>query len=179
MNCFKVIIFIWLGSICFCSCRVDQKEIIDEKNECYSKKLATIKNDPLYSQVMSDFQDTFEVMKYQKEYFGVPERVQNVLDSAIFFSSDKRKCVLIVLQRNDAQLAFGRTRTITGSRVGKKWVFRPNMDISFDKNYLEAYTDNNIKNLSTLARYSVLSMGNPSQNGCDIDEQFWFLAMQK
>lgn len=149
------------------------------KINCYNDKLKHRQNEPLYAEVMSQFVDTFKVMKADKRYFGVPEFVNNELDEAIFFNKDKTECLLIVLQINNYGLVFGNARIIRGALHDGKWLFKPSIDYTYDKDYFTRYPENSFKNISGLARYSVLTDGEVKKAGCEIDENYWFTELKK
>ena len=129
----------------------------------------------MYKNVIEVFTDTFQILKTEKEYFGVPDRVENKIDDAVFFSSDSTNCMIIVLQKSNSGLVFGNARMIRGHKQGADWKFQVSLHFSFSRDYFDLYKDNTFQNISILARYSVLTDGNvTSINGCEIDEHFWF-----
>jgi len=153
-------------------------KLIKNKNICYDATLMSLRNEPLYREVMSQFVDTFQVMKNDTPHFGIPE-VEKKIDEAIFFNKNKTECLLIVLKKNNANFVFGHARVIDGELRGKQWIFEVNMEYTYSNSYYGLYDDNNFENISTLARYSVLTDGDAKRNGCDIDEKYWFVDMKK
>lgn len=168
-----------LVTSCISRCQPHKDQIIREKNKCYNLKLKKIESTLLYRLVHSQFNDTFEVLKREKEYFGVPEYVDNKIDDAVFFKKDSSECILIVLQRSNDTLGFGSARIIHGvKKDDSKWLFEVGMDKSFSKDYFNLYKENNFENISSLARYSILTDGDIKRKGCEIDEYYWFVHMK-
>lgn len=174
-----VFFFVTIISILFsCNGNAQTKdEIIKSKNSCYSSSLKRIENDSLYLKVMARFTDTFNVMKNEKQYFGTPA-VEKKIDEAIFFNKAKTECLLIVLKRNNYNLVFGKARIVRGQIKQNTWVFEPSMEYTYSDSYFKAYSDNNFENLSQLARYSVLTAGHIQKDGCELDEEYWFVHMK-
>lgn len=161
------------------SCQSNTDNIIIEKNKCFDLKLKKLQGNPLYEQVVYQFKDTFEILRKQKTFFGLPEYVTNKIDDAVFFNKDSTECILIVLKRMSDTLLFGAARIVSGiSNKKGKWNFEPSMEFSFEKNYFELYKENSFENISKLARYSVLTEGNPKKLGCEIDNRYWFILMK-
>ena len=143
-------------------------------------KLEKLKNTLLYDEVIREFADTFQVLKSQTQYFGVPDRLENKVDDAVFFSKDSTDCLMIVLQRNNARLMFGNARMIHGHRQSHTWKFKVGLDFGFSRDYFELYKYNDFQKISLLARYAVLTDGNvTSIDGCEIDEHFWFIELNR
>jgi hypothetical protein len=163
--------------ILFCflfGCQPSKNEIITSKTNCYNDKLKNIREDPIYNKVMAQFVDTFEILKTNKGYFGVPEIVENKPDDAIFFKKDKTECLLIVLRKNNLNLVFGNATIIRGIQINGKWTFEVNSDYTFDKDYFGLYRENSFENISKLARYSILTDRDVKMKGCEIDDHYWF-----
>ena len=128
---------------------------------------------------MTAFADTFKVLKMKKEYFGVPEVVETSIDESLFLKKDSSECMLIVLKRNNVGLVFGNARMVSGRRINNKWHFDVSVDYTFEKNYYQLYEDNSFKNIAQLARYNVLTDGNVSIKGCEIDDNYWFEELKR
>ena len=153
-------------------------KLIKNKNICYDATLKILRDDPLYGEVMSQFVDTFQVMKNDIPHFGIPE-VEKKIDEAIFFNQTKTKCLLIVSEKNNSNFVFGKARVIDGKSRGDRWIFEVNMEYTFSNSYYDLYTENNFENISKLARYNILIAGDAKRNGCDIDEKYWFVDMKR
>jgi hypothetical protein len=69
---------------------------------------------------------------------------------------------------------FGSTRSYEGKLIDNKWQFKKSFWYTFDNGYFEKYPENSFENISKVARYAVLSAGNVSFSGCEIDEVYWF-----
>jgi hypothetical protein len=149
------------------------------KLNCYADTLKNMQNESLYKEVMSQFVDTFKIMKNDKRYFGVPEVVSNKIDEAIFFNKNKTECLLIALQRSSSDFMFATARIIQGTLQGEKWVFEASMTFSYSKDFINLYPENSFENISKLARYSVLKAGNTKKGGCEIDDNYWFVLLNK
>lgn len=128
---------------------------------------------------MTAFADTFKVLKMKKEYFGVPEVVETSIDESLFLKKDSSECMLIVLKRNNAGLVFGNARMVRGRRINNKWYFDVSLDYTFENSYYQLYEDNSFKNIAQLARYNVLTGGNVSIKGCEIDDNYWFEELKR
>jgi hypothetical protein len=129
---------------------------------------------------MTSFSDTFQILRTKKEYFGVPERVDNQVDEALFLKKDGSECMLIVLQKLRAhEFSFGSARMVRGIKQNKLWKFEVSMTFNFDKDYFNLYKENTFENISKLARYSVLTEGDIKRKGCEIDEEYWFVQLKK
>jgi hypothetical protein len=162
-----------------CQTANSKDKIILDKNKCYADKLTSLKQAPLYNEVLSAFRDTFEVLKAKKEYFGVPEVVSNQIDEAVFFKKDSSECMLLVLQKSIyPELSFGTARTIRGSWKEKKWHFKVSKEFLFSKNYFELYKENSFENIAKLARFNVLTDGEIKKRGCEIDDEYWFIHLK-
>ena len=161
------------------SCQTTNKDkIILDKNKCYDLKLSDLKKTDLYNEVMIAFNDTFPILKTKKEYFGVPERVTNQIDEALFLKKDGSECMLIVLQKSTPDLIFGAARMVRGFLKNNKWHFDVSMDYYFEKDYFQLFKENNFENISKLARYSVLTDGNTKKGNCEIDDYYWFVHLK-
>ena len=133
-----------------------------------------------YQIVLRQFRDTFKILKNQMEYFGAPQLSQNKIDESVFFNSKKDECVLIVLIRHDSRMTFGSARIVQGKlQDGGVWTFGISMLFSFDRHYFSKCENNEFSSISVLARQAVLTAGNPVEEGCEIDEYFWFVEMAK
>ncbi len=152
---------------------------IIEKDNCYELKLTRLRNSALYNDIMTAFNDTFQILKTKKEYFGVPDVVSNKIDEAIFFKKDSSECMLIVIKKINTDWVFGAARMIRGINKGSKWIFEVSMEFSFGKGYFELYKENSFENLSKIARYSVLTDGDNKRRGCEIDDYYWFTELKK
>ena len=129
---------------------------------------------------MTAFNDTFPILKANKKYFGVPEKVNNQVDEASFFKKDSSECMLIILQKLEPHdIIFGSARMVRGIRQDKKWKFEVSMTFNFEKDYFTFYKENNFGNISKLARYSVLTEGDINKEGCEIDDDYWFVYLKK
>jgi hypothetical protein len=117
------------------------------------------------------------VLKTNKKYFGLENVVSNKIDEAIFFNREKTACLLLVLQKIDTNIVFGQVRVISGRYFDGKWIFKLSMSYVYDRDYFKAYEGNNFEVISKLGRYSVLTDGEPTMTGCEIDEQYWFEHM--
>jgi len=168
---------IFFGFMIGCNAQ-EQDKLIKNKNICYDASLQHLKGEPLYSEVMSRFVDTFRVMKNDTPYFGIPE-VEKKIDEAIFFNKKKTKCLLLVLKKNNFNLVFGMARVIRGELKGNQWFFKVSTEYVYSNSYYGLYDKNNFENISTLARYSILIEGDARKKGCEIDENYWFVLMEK
>jgi hypothetical protein len=134
---------------------------------------------PLYTEVMSAFRDTFEILKAKKENFGAPEVVTNQIDDALFFKKDSSECILVVLiKTNYPELGFGSARTVRGLLKEKKWEFDISMDYIFSKSYFKLFKEASFENISKLARYNVLTDGDIKKRGSEIDDEYWFIHLK-
>lgn len=149
------------------------------KMNCYTDRLKEIKDVPSYKDVMTQFADTFKIMKGDKRNFGAVDVVSTKIDEAIFFNKDMTECLLIVLRKNEYGLVFGNARVVDGKLYGNKWIFELSIDYTFSKDYFGRYPENSFKNISPLARYSVLTDGEVEKEGCEIDENYWFTELKK
>lgn len=170
-------VIILLG--CMFGCTSNGQDMRQVKIDCYTDNLKNMQNELLYKEVMSQFVDTFKIMKNDKRYFGVPEVVNNKIDEAIFFNRNKTECLLIVLQKNIYDLVFGNARIVSGTLQEGKWIFKPSMEYIFEKSYYKLYPENSFENISKLARYNVLTDGEVQKEGCEIDEHYWFVHLKK
>lgn len=177
----KTLSFIFIAAFCSsCHTSNSKERTISNKNECYDLKLLNLKESSLYKDVMTAFTDTFLVLKTKKEYFGIPEVINNQIDKAIFFNADSSECMLIVLQKPLLTgFVFGQARMIRGVKEATTWKFKVSLDYSFSKDYFSLYQDNSFENISKLARYNVLTDGNYNRKGCDIDEEYWFAELKR
>jgi hypothetical protein len=178
MNRFFLNSIIAFSSFIF-GCTSNGQDMKQAKMKCYGERLKEIREAPLYKEVMTQFSDTFKVMTGDKRYFGFPEAYRNKIDEAIFFNENKTECLLIVLQNNDYGLVFGSARIVRGTLYNRKWVFKVSIEYVYSKDYFNGYPENSFENISSLARYSVLTDGEVKKRGCDIDEDFWFLELKK
>ena len=160
-------------------CTSNGQDLRKVKNECYADSLKNLQNEPVYNEVMSQFADTFKIMKSDKRYFGAPPGFDNKIDEAIFFNKNKTECLLIVLQKSIYDLVFGQARMIRGTLQGKKWVFKPSTEYIFEKSYYKFYPENSFESISKLARYNVLTDGKVKKGGCEIDEHYWFVHLKQ
>jgi hypothetical protein len=173
------VICICILSFIFLSCQPSEKERMNMKINCYKDKLASIANDPIYDDIITQFSDTFKVLKKDQRYFGVPEIIENKLDDAIFFKKDKKECLLIVLERYIANNEFGKARIVRGMQQDKRWAFKVSLEYTFGEGYFKLFKENSFDNISKLARYDVLTDGDIRDHGCDIDEKYWFEELKK
>ncbi len=157
----------------------DSDNIRARKTTCYLEKLQHLKSTELYKEVMTAFADTFNVLKTKKEYFGVPEVVENTIDESVFFKKDSSECMLIVLKRNNVGLVFGNARMVRGKRMNNRWFFDVSLEYVFERSYYQLYQDNSFKNIAQLARYNVLTDGDVSGKGCEIDDNYWFKELER
>jgi hypothetical protein len=155
-------------------CASHIQDLRQYKMDCYEKKLLVIKNDPLYRNIISQFIDTFKIMRNDKNNFGAPEIVTNHIDSAIFYNRNRTGCLLIVLQKDNSDFVFATARIVIGKLQNHKWVFKPNMDYYYDNDFYKLYSERSFDNISKIARYSVLTTGKFHENECEIDESYWF-----
>jgi len=172
---FLLAIAIFFGSMIGCT---SKKDIIKNKNICYAANLKELKGSSIYGEAMSQFVDTFQVMKNDTPYFGIPE-VEKKVDEAIFFNKTKTECLLLVLKKNNFNLVFGKARVIRGELRGNQWFFKVSTEYVYSNSYYGLYNENNFENISTLARYSILIEGDARKKGCEIDENYWFVLMKK
>ena len=160
-------------------CTSNGQDMKQAKINCYTDKLKQMQGEPLYEEVMSQFVDTFKVMKNDKRNFGASEIVNTEIDKAIFFNKAQTKCLLIVLGKNNFNLVFGTARIIEGTLNNKKWFFERSIEYTYSKDYFIAYKENSFENISKLARYSVLTDGEIKKEGCEIDEHYWFVQLNQ
>ena len=109
-------------------CTSNGQDLRQVKNDCYVNILNELRNGSVYNEFMSQFVDTFKIMKTDKRYFGAPPGFDNKVDEALFLNKDKTECLLIVLQKNIYDLVFGGARMIRGTLQGEKWIFKPSME---------------------------------------------------
>lgn len=174
-----IVVSIILFVLASCGPQVPKKEYIDEINKCYSVILNQIKEQEIYKEVMVSFNDTFEVMRTDIKVFGLPSTHSSHIDESIFFNSDRKKCLLLVLEKPNDNYLFGTTRVVRGKLLNGKWVFSPSVQYYFDSDYFNAYQTNAFDSISILARYNVLTDGDPPAKGCEIDEEYWFDHLEK
>lgn len=173
--CFVLLVII--GNTC--SCQQIADTLMKEKNKCYDEKLKTISRSKIYQEAFIQLRDTFDILKGKKEYFGVPDYVENRLDKAFFLKKDSSEAVFIVLQRMaDTLYMFGSARIMYGIRENASWKFSVGITFNFEKDYFDLFKTNSFENISLLARYAVLSSGNIRLKGCEIDEHYWFVEMK-
>ena len=162
------------------SCQPSKKNLIIQKNQCFQAQLDRIKISVLYKEVYRQFSDTFSVMQSDVQAFGVPQASQKKIDSAIFFNTDSSLCLMMVLLKpNDVQLTYGEARLITGHKKDSKWIFDIDREFMFDKEYVNLFPGKGFADISLLARYDVLKEGNIQEEGCALDEKYWFSAASK
>jgi len=148
---------------------------IDQKNVCYISKLDRLKGHSLYRQVHTSFIDTFFTIQQARPWEPL---LDEKVDDAVFFNSDSTECLLIVLQRHPDERSFGTARVYRGQLFQSGWRFQPSMWLTFD-GYYEKYSTNSFENISEVARYVVLTDGEVSISGCDIDEYYWFKYLKE
>ena len=158
------------------SCRMAEDRLLYQKNQCYKSKLDRLKEGALYHDVHKSFTDTFStIQKVRNRKLLLDERV----DDAIFFNADSSECLFIVLQRHpNIARSFGTARVYRGQLFQSGWRFQPSMWLTFD-GYYEKYSTNSFENISEVARYVVLTDGEVSISGCDIDEYYWFKYLKE
>jgi hypothetical protein len=147
---------------------------MDLKNACYNSQLETLKGGLLYKNVYSFFKNDFSQRQATSKSL-----LHKSADEAIFFSADSTKCILLVLERSDQDIKgqgsfFGSARAYEGSLVGPEWKFKESTWFTFDGGYFKKYSENSFENIAKVARYTVLSSGDASFGGCEIDEAYWF-----
>jgi hypothetical protein len=162
----------------FISCQITQDRI-EQKNKCFAEKLIKIKQTKLYKTVFSAFEDTFEVLKQNKENFGTSSYVDTKIDDAVFFKQDSTECVLIVLEKIKDSLVFGSARTVLGSNNDGHWKFEIGAEYNFEKDFFKDYKENTFENISKIARYGVLVAGNANKEDCEINSKYWFSDLKK
>lgn len=160
-------------------CTSNGQDMKQAKINCYANKLNEFKKTSLYKEVMTQFSDTFKVLRSDKLNFGAQEVVSTMIDEAIFFNENKTECLLIVLRKNEYGLVFGNARIVDGKLYGNKWVFELSIDYTFSKDYFNRYPENSFDNIAGLARYNVLTEGEVKKGGCEIDENYWFTELKK
>jgi len=57
----------------FSSCLQSERDVLIQKNNCYSSKLQTLVTDTLYVSVFRQFMDSFETLKRQEKIFQSSE----------------------------------------------------------------------------------------------------------
>ncbi|MBL7741349.1 MAG: hypothetical protein JNK14_19145 [Chitinophagaceae bacterium] len=163
-----------------CQTTNPKNKIISDKNKCYDLRLSSLKESNLYKEVMTAFNDTFPILKTVKKNFGAPEIVTTKVDEALFFKKDSSECMLIVLRKLQAyDFIFGSARMVRCIKQNKNWKFEISMTFDFDKDYFKLYKENNFENISKLARYSALTEGDIKSEGCEIDDDYWFVYLKK
>ena len=167
----KVFLKILIATLILSSrCTKPKEMLISHKNECYEDKLNNLRTTTFYKQIQSSFADTFPV--FQKDH---PSLLKKRVDEAVFLKRDSLQCLLVVLERDDnKEGSFGSARTYNGKLTDGKWIYKRNMWFVFSHNYYKKYPENSFKNISQLARYSILTEGSFSVRGCELDEDFWF-----
>jgi len=162
------------------SCQGSKKEWIERKNRCYSEQLNDIKDSYHYRKIHNQFLDTFEVLRRDKENFGVAEYVETRVDSAVFFNNDSTMCMLLVLKKlRDSSYSSEGAVVIYGTLVGSGWRFEVGSSLSFDPDYLESYERKNFEAISKVSRYTIMATGQVKRDGCEIDKNFWFTTEQR
>jgi hypothetical protein len=149
------------------------------KEKCYKERLKEITKSSLCHEMISQFQDTFKVMRLDNQYFGKAEFTNLKVDDAVFFNKSNTGCLLIVLKTNNYGLVFGSARIVRGTLRDGKWRFKPSLEYSYDKSYFSIYKNNGFENVSQLAIGSVLTEGEVKNKGCEIDENYWFVQLLK
>jgi hypothetical protein len=177
----QTLLLVFLISSSTCCQTTNQKDkSISDKNKCYDLVLSSLKESNLYNEVMTAFNDTFPILKTVKNNFGASEIVDTKVDEALFFKKDSSECMLIVLQKLKAHdFIFGSARMVRGIKQDKAWKFKVSMTFDFDKDYFKLYEENNFENISKLARYSALTEGEIKSEGCEIDDDYWFVYLKK
>ena len=157
------------------SCKYSKKQNAYTKIECLDEKIKSLQADYLYQKVVLQFKDTFDILKQNKENFGVSTYIESKLDDAIFFNKDSSECFLIVLLRTlNTEYMFGSARIIYGSRIKDNWLFSVGQQYHYEISYFKTYKQNSFDNISLLARHSVLNEGSSRNNDCEIDEKYFF-----
>jgi hypothetical protein len=160
-------------------CNSNGQDLREDKVNCYSEKLKDLQNDSTYIAVKKQFADTFTVFRNDAQYFGKPGITEVKIDDAVFFDRTKSKCLVVVPIKNNAGLMFGGARIVYGILEQNKWIFRAYEEYSFSNDYFQKYKTNSFENISSLARGAVLTDGNVKEEGCEIDENFWFKELKR
>ena len=148
--------------------------MIVNKVNCFEQKLNRCKETIVYKEARSDFKDTFDILKKNPKYFGIPSIVQNSIDEAIYFNKDSTECLIIVLQRISEDKFFGSARIVSGYKINARWKFNLNLEYNFDDSYFDLFRENSFDNISLLANYNLLVAGKVNRKECDIDYEYWF-----
>jgi hypothetical protein len=175
-KCFSLIIPVIAAIAVSCSSN-GQKTEMQEKSSCFDTKLEALMSLRIYKDVMSQFIDTFKTLKDSTRLFGRGNVIVSKIDESIFFNKEKKECLLIVLLKPPSNIAFGEVRVVRGRYINGKWLFKPSMSFVYDQEYFKKYKENSFENISKLGRHSVLTEGEPIENGCEIDEEYWFKLM--
>jgi hypothetical protein len=170
---------IWVLSfvvIAFCGCYGQTSE----DTMCYEKKLVVLKENNAYKFAMRSFAEYFNTDLLEERSRSLLEMK---IDEAIFFGSDSSECVLLILNRSanaeQEGRVFGSARAYTGTLVDRKWTFEPSVRFTFASDYFQRFPENSFEHISFLARESVLEAGGSKRSGCNIDEHYWFVYLQK
>ena len=168
---------IYLRFLFFCmpfiSCVQSKGDKIEKINRCYNKKLESLQSQPVYKDVYKQFVDSFVLMMANNRILQFSD---NKIDKALFINSDSNKCVLLILQKSPGDNNyFGLGRAVSGYFDNNgKWHFELDREYMFGSDWYDLYKENTFENISKLARYYILSAGTHHNNGCEIDERFWF-----
>jgi hypothetical protein len=148
--------------------------VIKIKNDCFEKRLADLKAKGVYKRALTSFHDTLKIV-----HLTAKTLLKEQADEAIFFKKDSLECLTLVLQRDDDKTGeFGSARVWDGQLVNGQWKWSQSMTFGFGNSYYKKYEDNTFDNISKIARYSVLTNGEPKLNGCDLDEYYWFVYLK-
>jgi hypothetical protein len=149
--------------------------IIHNKNSCFEKQLADLKTREIYKKALLSFADTLRIVQSTSKTL-LEERA----DEAIFFKKDSLECLTLVLERSgNRNGVFGSARVWRGQLINGQWEWSKSMWFTFANDYFKKYKDNTFDNISKVARYSVLTNGEPLLNGCDLDDHYWFTYLKE
>lgn len=177
-NSFRIQLAILSVTIYLCLSCQSKEGTIDEKNECYQRKMNLSSTSKIYRKAFTAFSDTVIYIQKNKNFFN--ENYEDLkIDDALFFKGDSLQCLAVVLSRNkNNDLVFGHARTFFGKVDGNNWKFKIGLQLSFDADYFKLYSTNNFDNLSKLVRHHILTYGHKPK-GCGIDESYWFEDLLK
>ena len=145
--------------------------IIDIKNNCFEKELVDLKTRHIYKSALTSFKDTLKIVQAASKSL-----LEEKADDGVFFKKDSLECLTFVLARGKRE--FGSVRVWRGQLTNGQWKWSKSMSVGFSESYFEKYENNTFDNISKLARYSILTSGDATLGGCDLDEYYWFTYLK-
>ncbi|MEA5139520.1 hypothetical protein [Arcicella rigui] len=157
----------------------------NNKLECYQLLLTKLKNEKKYNEVMSTAMINLPniVNSDSKRKLNDPSYIETTLiDDAVFFNTNRNKCLLLVLQKTSKDLKLDQVLIIQGTYNRNKWEFSydrlplvPEVIYSVNKTIKGGKPiSNSFEYLSNEGRKFVLTAGVIKSNVCEIDNNYWF-----